>query len=1412
VYPDNPLETFHVFDYILFSFISRHPEGEENMAKRTSDYHGFLEKYNQLSPVEACIVHILSFMEKTVPKKSILACLEHTDGKLAAQVGFHGKFESALKNIEEKGFLSGKYKLEKKLCLFGSFMASRDQNAKNLGLALSSHFQLSSYIYRYEQLILKFRIGLFLMKDEHIWNDSLANMLQYHMGGTGDPFVLYGATPFVPEIVSSFSDEIQLRILEVLFVKSAENLDDDDRFVGFARDFIDRQGTEVDGALMNLALHIGVRLIRQGRLDEAAAYSDETKIPSVSLQMKAMIKVFKGDYDGAVGIYSELAGLAKKTSRSKEPVFPGTPGYLYVLARFAVASPAELPALSDYISKRCLKVKNLQTDFGPYYYFERWVNETIFPQADAESGQVEETCHKSSAPTFLYQALSLFGIKGRLGPKTIEQLKLIYGRAKKKGYDGLAMECAELLEKAGESDEAMALEHNRMKVERGYVPLSAMITVKEAWEKKMEALIGMVEPAVETEERPETSSRMIWHLYLERYGEIVLTPFEQKKGVRGQWNKGRAVSLKRLYEKDYPECMTDQDKMIALYLTKDRDWGYIEYFFDFDKALPALVGHPFVFTEHSAGIPVDVMKGEPSLRVKKTGDSYLISFPGGDTDSRSFIEQDAPGRYKVTTLTDDQMKIRDILGKKGVTVPEKGKDRVLTMIRAMSARVLVQSDIDGADEAIETVPSQSIPYIHLFPAGSGFGVSLHVKPFGVDGPLMKPGKGGKAVIADVGGKRLQTLRDLDLEKENADVVVSSCVALDGTSLTDGEWVMEDAFACLDLLSGLKALKDDGKVQVVWPEGEKLKPPKTLQEKSFSFKISSRSDWFDVTGDVRIGQDEVIGLKTLLELLEQSPSRYIPLSDGEFLSLSDTMRRRLNNFRRMASHGRGKIGFHRSAALSFQDSVGADFTIDGDKTWDDLMDRFEKGETFTPSVPSTVTAQLRDYQKDGFIWLSRLSMWGMGACLADDMGLGKTLQVLCVLVDRGSKGPSLVVAPTSVCMNWMDEAARFAPTLTPVLFGAGDREAAVKSLGPMDLLVVSYGLLHQESDLLASVSWNAVVLDEAQAIKNAGTKRSQAAMSLSGGFKVITTGTPVENRLGELKNLFDFINPGLLGSDRHFNETFAVPIEKYKDKETAGSLRNLIRPFTLRRIKTQVLDELPPKTEITLKVAPTPEEATFYEVLRQKAVESLSAVDSGKPGEKHLMILAEITRLRRACCHPDLVMKNSGIESSKLAQFGELVDELLENNHKALVFSQFTGHLAIIRDHLDQKGVTYRYLDGATPAKQRREEVEAFQRGEADLFLISLKAGGMGLNLTAASYVIHMDPWWNPAVEDQASDRAHRIGQTHPVTVYRLVAQNTIEEKIIALHREKRDLAEELLEGGDISGKISAEELLELIRS
>lgn len=318
------------------------------------------------------------------------------------------------------------------------------------------------------------------------------------------------------------------------------------------------------------------------------------------------------------------------------------------------------------------------------------------------------------------------------------------------------------------------------------------------------------------------------------------------------------------------------------------------------------------------------------------------------------------------------------------------------------------------------------------------------------------------------------------------------------------------------------------------------------------------------------------------------------------------------------------------------------------------------------------------------------------------------------------------------------------------------------------------------------------------------------MRLSAGFRMITTGTPVENHLGELWNFPRFLNPGLLGSVGWFNSEFATPIHQHGSLTKRVQLKRLTQPFVLRRAKSAVLDELPSRTEITLRIEMSGEERALYEAVRLQALDSLFK-GNGVGGTNHVQILAEIMRLRRACCHPQLVLPDSEIAASKLEKFLETVSELRDGVHKALVFSQFVGHLSIVRARLDGLGISYRYLDGSTPLAKRKREVDRLQNGDGELFLISLRAGGQGLNLTAADYVIHLDPWWNPAVEDQASDRAHRIGQTRPVTIYRLVMRNTIEESILDLHRSKRDLADCLLEGTDLTGKMSAEELLALIR-
>jgi SNF2 family DNA or RNA helicase len=440
---------------------------------------------------------------------------------------------------------------------------------------------------------------------------------------------------------------------------------------------------------------------------------------------------------------------------------------------------------------------------------------------------------------------------------------------------------------------------------------------------------------------------------------------------------------------------------------------------------------------------------------------------------------------------------------------------------------------------------------------------------------------------------------------------------------------------------------------------------------------------------------------------------------------------------------------------------------------------------------------------------------MGVCLADDMGLGKTLQVIALLLTRMVDGPALVVAPTSVCSNWLEELNRFAPSLTAVEYTGRGRSEFLLPLktpsesAPAHVIIVSYALLQQDAEELAGVDWNTVVLDEAQFIKNPHSLRAKAAYRLNARYKLAMTGTPVENHLGDLWSIFHFIHPSLFGSLKHFQLRYVKPIERDKDSERQSVLKKLVQPFLLRRRKDEVLKELPPITTLQHFVRLNEDEALRYAYLRKSVHEKLYTPHGKR--ENKIEALAEITRLRRFCCHPRLVFPDAPTDSSKVQSFLELVTELRDNGHRALVFSQFVDFLELVREQLDERGIKYLYLDGSTPKEVRQERVKGFQSGATELFLISLKAGGFGLNLTGADYVIHLDPWWNPAVEAQATDRVHRIGQERPVTVYRLVTKDSIEERIVELHREKRAIADALLDGSSVANTLSEDELLSLLR-
>jgi superfamily II DNA or RNA helicase len=449
------------------------------------------------------------------------------------------------------------------------------------------------------------------------------------------------------------------------------------------------------------------------------------------------------------------------------------------------------------------------------------------------------------------------------------------------------------------------------------------------------------------------------------------------------------------------------------------------------------------------------------------------------------------------------------------------------------------------------------------------------------------------------------------------------------------------------------------------------------------------------------------------------------------------------------------------------------------------------------LPPDLTATLRHYQESGVDWLAFLRQAGLGAVLADDMGLGKTLQTICIL-----EGRALVVCPKSVVYNWAEELARFRPGLRTSIYHGPRREIRRDA----DVTLTTYAMLRLDVDKLSQEEWDVIVLDEAQAIKNATSQTAQAAFELDGGFHVALSGTPVENRLEELWSVMRFTNPGLLGGLRDFQERYSEPIGS-GNADAGARLRAKIRPFVLRRMKREVAPELPPRTDSVLHVELDETERAIYDAVRVAAKKEVT--EKLAHGGSVLLALEALLRLRQAACHSGLIPGQTAESSSKVERLLEALEEAAADGHKALVFSQWTSLLDRIEPHLVTAGIPFTRLDGST--RDRGGVVTRFQSEEGPpVMLVSLKAGGTGLNLTAADHVFLVDPWWNPAIEDQAADRAHRIGQTRPVMVYRMVAKDTVEEKILSLKARKRALADAALGGTDQAHAITRDELLALL--
>ena len=621
-----------------------------------------------------------------------------------------------------------------------------------------------------------------------------------------------------------------------------------------------------------------------------------------------------------------------------------------------------------------------------------------------------------------------------------------------------------------------------------------------------------------------------------------------------------------------------------------------------------------------------------------------------------------------------------------------------------------------------------------------------------------------------------------------------------------------------LTEGLSELPDW--VDVYYADSFVKRPVRPMPKVTAGVRVSD-TDLLEVTFDMKN-----LDFQELMDILDSyhQKRRYHRLKDRTFVTLEDQQMQALADFVDHVGITRKKEGTDGVVELPLSHAMYLDELSRGEdslhlersRAFRALVRDIRHPEEAETDVPESLAGVLRDYQETGFRWLTTLASHHLGGILADDMGLGKTLQVIAFLLSQqnDTDPPSLVVAPTSLMYNWLDEIQRFAPQLRALAVAGtkAERETILAAVDEKcDVLITTYNLLKRDIASYENMRFRYCILDEAQHIKNPVTQNARAVKKVRAGGYFALTGTPIENTLTELWSIFDFLMPGYLLTHKKFKTHFETPIVREQDERTMKDLRRHVMPFILRRMKKDVLTELPDKVERRMVNEMTPKQEKVYQAWFIRSQKEFAAeLRANGFGDSRIKILAILTRLRQIACDPSLFLEGYEGGSGKLDMLEEVVGEAVESGHRLLIFSQFTTMLAHIGERLRRLGIPYHYLDGSTPALERIRLVKSFNQGGAPVFLISLKAGGTGLNLTGADMVIHFDPWWNPAVEDQATDRAYRLGQKNNVQVLKFITKNTVEEKIYELQERKKSLIDQMIQPGEnFLTKLSEDEIRDL---
>ncbi|MCA9489570.1 MAG: DEAD/DEAH box helicase [Myxococcales bacterium] len=914
-----------------------------------------------------------------------------------------------------------------------------------------------------------------------------------------------------------------------------------------------------------------------------------------------------------------------------------------------------------------------------------------------------------------------------------------------------------------------------------------------AWERDLEYL----DQAMEAEREIDPDKPLVAWEVDERHGAIELSPKLSRVTKAGKL-QGRRVSADELVGLRGLQGVDAQ--VVSLLHAWRRPPREVVL-----EALELLSGHPRVVLQGGGGQwPIPVRSGPLLMTLRNTDEGLTCDFSVAERvltveELRGAMAGDdaAGGRAAivrerellVARCTVDQRDIALAWATRAPNLPMDALPRLMTMLPRLQQRMPVRlsEELRGRE-----VRGDGRPILRLRMEGESLVLAASIQPL-PDAHEQAPGEPPETLHVVRDGQPRYHVRDLREEPARVMAVLEELGVPEGARQGPWLWAIDDQEQALDV------------VRAIDPERHRVEMdahlPMVVDAETKHLKLilqSSGHDWFGASGHLEIGQAHV-ELHQIAEAIH-ADRIYVPIGKNRFVRLEATLAARLRGLGAGDAKGELRVGAVHAALLEAVEEEGG--LVEGPAAWRETATRLRDARNTDFALPTDLEAELRPYQRDGFTWLARQAAWAPGAVLADDMGLGKTVQTIALLLHRRQDGPALVVAPTSVVFNWAAELARFAPTLRIRSYHGSGRAPLLDDLRAGDVLLTSYGTMLRDAEILAEHSFGTLVLDESQALKNPEAQRTKAARTLKAGFRVALSGTPVENHAIELWSLFSILVPGLLGSMPTFRRRFLGA----KERDKRRGLADLVGPFMLRRTKKLVAPELPERQEVTRLLDLDEDHHAAYELEVTKSLDRIASAGD----RAHFVTGQELMRLRQFACDPRLADPGSPWRGPKVRWARRNVEAVLEAGEQALVFSTYVKLLELVRAELEADGVRVAWLTGQTPVAQRQAEVARFQRGEADVFLLSLKAGGTGLNLTAASYVFILDPWFNPAAEDQAADRAHRIGQDKKVTIYRGVARATVEERILDLHAEKRALYDVLMSGAGNAEVLSPADLLLLL--